>query len=75
MARTRRGEGEAFDNSISGQAFTSQERTIAGAVPPVELGIWADNLISGQAQPTTRRADNYIVGSTTPTAENVKVGG
>lgn len=75
MSRTRRGEGEAFDNVIAGNAITNIERTINGAAPPAEQAIWADNMISGQAIPTTRRADNYIVGSTTPTLENVKVGG
>jgi len=75
MGRTRRGEGEAFDNITVGKAITSQERTIAGAVPPAELTIWEDNFVSGATQPSNVCADNYIVGTATPVRENVRVGG
>lgn len=75
MSRTRRGDGEAFDNIAVGSVISSQERTVAGAVPPVELGIWKDNLISGSAQGSGVRSDNYIAGTATPVLENVKAGG
>lgn len=75
MSRTRRGEGETFDNIIAGSAMSSLERTISGALPPADLAIWADNITVGNAQPTTVRADNYIAGTATPIRDNVKVGG
>lgn len=75
MARTLRGTKCGYDNIAVGSA-SGQERTISGAAPPAELtGKWIDDLSVGNPPPTTVRQDNYVVGTATPTGENVKVGG
>lgn len=74
--RVQRGRDQAYDNIAVGSAITSQEKTIAGALPPVELtGKWLDNLAVGSPPPTTVIADDIVVGTVTAGHENVKVGG
>jgi len=78
--RTQRGRNQSYENIAVGSAVSSFERTIAGAVPPVELsgapgGAYYDDLAVAAAPPTANTADNYVVAVVTPLQENVAVGG
>ena len=71
MSRTVRNRKEAFDNPGVGQAITSRERTIAGALPPSFNYGGLDRLAVGSSFHTTDPGENIAVGSVAPLAENV----
>jgi hypothetical protein len=86
--RTELGRTTGYDNVSVGNAISSKERTISGALPPAKLigggegpaganavGISLPAVAGSWPVATANIQDNISVGNITPVTENVKVGG
>jgi hypothetical protein len=86
--RVELGRRTAYDNISVGNAVSSKERTIAGALPPAKLSgggegpatssaVGVSNVTVGNAFPaaTANIADDISVANITPVTENVAAGG
>lgn len=86
MSRTELGRKTAYDNISVGNAISSQERTIAGALPPAKIVGGGEGSTSalapghsmisvGTDYPTGNIPDDIQVAVVTLAIENVAVGG